>query len=455
MELENYLTGPVVQLPDMLAARERRGRIQAGLLAAHPETLICFTLNIAGPVKVFPLAVWAFEEGVRRIDNLCAAWGFPVCAREELREHTGLEYFLSVRASEEKVKAALVALEEEDPLGRLFDLDVLDSRGNKMSREALGGRERTCLLCGNPVFLCSRNRTHSLEAIQKRTCEILEEAHRSQRCRNLAQEGALALLREVQTTPKPGLVDMANTGAHRDMDLETFQRSALALLPFFEEFAAYGQKLSPEELLPGLRAIGIRAEGAMRFATGGVNTHKGIIFSMGILLSALGRFDGWRSVPTRESLRNLCKEIAAPLAADFGTLTGGTHGEALYLRHGVRGARGEALLGFPALFETALPALDAQLAQGAGWNEAGVAALLYIMAAVEDSNTISRSSPERAAALRKEVADTLETAEDWMAYAAALDQRLIRENISPGGSADILALAWFLKNLEFSGVLRA
>lgn len=450
MDLQRYLTGRPIKLMEMLDAREARSFTQTRILKAYPMTLICFTLNIAGPVKVFPLARWAFDEGICRIQALCAAWGFPIRYREETLENTGLECFWSVEADGPRVKQALTVLEEEEPLGRLFDLDVLTEAGEKVSREDLGLPQRRCLICGQPVFRCSRNRAHGLAAIQEATCRMMEEAYQKKRQKLLAQTAVLALLREVQTTPKPGLVDMAGSGAHRDMDLNTFQCSALALQPYFEEFAAYGPDFSPEELLPGLREIGIRAERAMREATNGVNTHKGMIFSMGILLCALSRWNGWEGKPTRRELREMCIKIAAPLAGDFPQLAGHSHGGELYRRYGIRGARGEALAGFPALFETALPALDDQA--GKGWNEAGVITLLHIMASTEDSNAIARSSPERAAALRQEIGRVLaENRTDLMAYAGQLDRQLTEENISPGGSADILALGWFVKGLEEIG----
>lgn len=452
MELERYLIGPRAELPQVLDAREKRAERQGALLAMHPVTLVSFTLNIAGPVKVFPLTRWAFQEGICRIRDLCHSYGFSMVHTEETKKDTGWEAFFCVDAPAEKVKAALTALEEEDPLGRLFDLDVLDGQGRKLAREDLGLPGRTCLICGSPVFRCSRARAHTLRAVQERTCQILEEAYLKKRREELARAAVMALLREVQTTPKPGLVDLANTGAHRDMDASTFQKSALALEPYFREFADYEPELSPEKLLPGLREIGIRAERAMRSATGGVNTHKGVIFSMGILLAALGRWNGWEERPDRKGLREMCRRIAAPLAADFAHLEGVSHGEQLYLRHGVRGARGEALAGFPALFETALPALDKY--KGAGWNEAGVVTLLHIMAEVEDSNMIARSSPQRAAELRREIGEKLARKarlRELTAWAAELDDRITKENISPGGSADILALACFVSALEEAG----
>lgn len=101
-----------------------------------------------------------------------------------------------------------------------------------------------------------------------------------------------ALLAEVNATPKPGLVDRANAGAHTDMDHGTFLLSAEALRPWFREFARLGEASAPkapEAVLPSLRPAGIAAEEAMFAATGGVNTHKGAIFSLGLLTTAAVR----------------------------------------------------------------------------------------------------------------------------------------------------------------------
>ena len=104
--------------------------------------------------------------------------------------------------------------------------------------------------------------------------------------------GWRAMLTEVNLSPKPGLVDRINCGAHKDMALEDFHRSALAIqgwLPRFIEFGACSAEMAPEAVLHGLRPIGMACEGDMFRATAGVNTHKGSIFSLGLLCAAIGR----------------------------------------------------------------------------------------------------------------------------------------------------------------------
>lgn len=154
-----------VSLLEMMNAREMRCQIQKSLLQTHPCTLICFTLNIPGPVKVPAGAQAAFYEGCRQIVGALHKRQFPVVHQQTREEKTGCECFFSVDASPEEVKRAMIPLEEDTPLGRIFDIDVLRTDGSKVSREELGFPERTCFLCGQPAHVCSRSRAHSLEEL--------------------------------------------------------------------------------------------------------------------------------------------------------------------------------------------------------------------------------------------------------------------------------------------------
>ena len=130
--------------------------------------------------------------------------------------------------------------------------------------------------------------------LQEKTQAVLAAAIREADSKTIARLACQALLYEVATTPKPGLVDRANSGSHRDMDFFTFQASAAALWPYFARCAEIGMdthSLPPEETFSRLRTPGKLAEGDMLRATAGVNTHKGAIFSMGILCGALGRLE--------------------------------------------------------------------------------------------------------------------------------------------------------------------
>ena len=396
----------------MLLARDRRASRQAALLSRYGRPVISFTMNIAGPVKDSPLIRYAFRSGLRQLEALPCA---QLC-REVIFEQTGPEALLVYETQDARLlKAFCIRLESEGEAGRLFDLDVLDANGEKLSRET----GRTCLVCGGPVSVCSRSRAHGLEAITARTGAILE-AFAAETLGEMAEN---ALLAEVHFTPKPGLVDEANNGAHRDMDVPLFERSAHALRPCFEEFVRLGlQGASPA----ALQQAGIRAEQAMFAATGGVNTHKGAIYSGALLLHAAGR------LLSGEEEGDLC-ELAAQTAAAIPAPTG-THGAAVRAQCG--GIRTEAVSGYP----TAQAVLR-QLRQSGPLD-----ALLLSMSRLDDSTLWHRGGAEGAQLVRSRAADILAApASEREARTRRLDAELIERNLSPGGSADLLAMAFFLE----------
>lgn len=401
-----------ITLEQMLLARDRRASRQAALLSRYGRPVISFTMNIAGPVKDSPLIRYAFRSGLRQLEALPCA---QLC-REVIFEPTGPEALLVYETQDAQLlKAFCIRLESEGEAGRLFDLDVLDANGEKLSRET----GRTCLVCGGPVSVCSRSRAHGLEAITARTGAILE-AFAAETLGEMAEN---ALLAEVHFTPKPGLVDEANNGAHRDMDVPLFERSAHALRPCFEDFVRLGiQGASPA----ALQQAGVRAEQAMFAATGGVNTHKGAIYSGALLLHAAGR------LLSGEEEGDLC-ELAAQTAAAIPAPTG-THGAAVRACCG--GIRTEAVSGYP----TAQAVLR-QLRQSGPLD-----ALLLSMSRLDDSTLWHRGGAEGAQLVRSRAADILAApASEREARTRRLDAELIERNLSPGGSADLLAMAFFLE----------
>ena len=425
----------------MLLARDRRASRQAALLSRYGRPVISFTMNIAGPVKDSPLIRYAFRSGLRQLEALPCA---QLC-REVIFEPTGPEALLVYETQDARLlKAFCIRLESEGEAGRLFDLDVLDANGEKLSRET----GRTCLVCGGPVSVCSRSRAHGLEAITARTRAILE-AFAAETLGEMAEN---ALLAEVHFTPKPGLVDEANNGAHRDMDVPLFERSAHALRPCFEEFVRLGiQGASPA----ALQQAGVRAEQAMFAATGGVNTHKGAVFSVGIVCAALGRLDRSLWVDAARVLSEVSAMTVGLSEKDFAGVTAenaATVGQKLYIRYGITGVRGQVEAGLPAVLNVGLPVLEEGLAKGYDFDRAGGGALLAILANSTDTNIIARSSRERQLALTEELKALLaQTTYPDKDALAALDDRFIAENLSPGGSADLLALTWLLHFVTTEG----
>lgn len=427
---------------EMLEAREKRARRQQELLARHGGTLVSFTMNIAGPVKDSALIRRGFRMGVRDLEQLLAVEKIICRHREERQAHTGCEAFWVLDAPAAQVKQLTEQLEEAAPLGRLYDMDVLCAGGEKLQR----AQPRRCLLCGQVAQVCARSRAHSVAQLQARTCQLLEQAVLDDDSRFAARMVQQALLYEVAVTPKPGLVDRQSNGSHRDMDIFTFQRSAAALQPYWEQCVRIGRETRdrpPTETLARLRFPGKQAEGWMLAATGGVNTHKGAVFSLGLLCGALGRLDReqWRD---SDRVLALCGEMAAQLLEDFAQPQD-TAGQRLYREHGITGIRGQAAAGYPAVRHIALPRLRAGLERGLCLNDAACAALLALIANTVDTNMIRRGGLQRQAEVAAEIAALLEREPfPGRRTLERLDARFVEEDLSPGGCADLLAMALLL-----------
>ena len=276
----------------------------------------------------------------------------------------------------------------------------------------------------------------------------------SEAARRIGGWATRALLKEVMLTPKPGLVDQRNSGAHRDMNLQMFLGSADAISPWFPRFVEIGvvgaRSSGPGETFSRLRAAGQRCETAMFEVTGGVNTHKGGIFALGLLCAAAGCL-----IATGRGLDRaaICAQVAVMCAGlvDRELVRGGrsgTAGERSFERHGLTGARGEAESGYATVRATALGTYDALRSAGICEELALLQALLELFVANRDTNLVSRGGLSALAYVQGYAADLLSAggalAPDGLDRLAAFDDDLIARNLSPSGSADLLAVTWFL-----------
>ena len=441
-----------VLLSEILDARDRRVQRQQELHALYTLPLVSFTMNIAGPVKNNALIRRAFQEGRERLEDSLRGAAIEIVRQECIDEPTGCEGLFVLRGDGQSIKALCTALENEDELGRLFDFDVIDPVHGKLDRTAFGFPERCCLICGKTGKACASRRVHSVSELQAKTGSILRRYFAKKDAQWLGGQAARALLSEVCTTPKPGLVDRADTGSHRDMDIFTFVDSTAALLPYFSRVAELGQETSGfpfSQAFDRLRSEGLRAERAMLKATGGVNTHKGAIYSAGLICGAAGRL--WSDSGFPSSMEAILDE-SARLAASNAQQTPdhlcsetATAGEKAYLRHGLRGVRGEAADGFPSVRNIAFPALHRALAGGKTLEEAGIYALLCLISNVDDTNLVARGGIEGQRWAARRASELL--AHGCCDDRASLEQfnkEMIKRNLSPGGCADLLAITYLL-----------
>jgi len=440
-----YLQGSKeISLDDVLLARERRFEMQKKLLDGNSYTLLCFTLNIVGPYKVFPLVIKAFEEGLQLVKSSLNLHKIKIISHYEVRENTGYECFILVDEYPEKVKEVMIYFEEDNELGRLFDIDVLRHDGSKVSRTEMGYPSRRCLICDNEAYVCGRSRSHSVNELLNKEISIMNQYFEAQYADEIANMMTKALLYEVSTTPKPGLVDSNNSGSHKDMNLFTFIDSAMAILPFFKEFVLIGIHYTDDsltKLFEQIRPIGMVAEKNMLKATNQINTHKGFIFSSGIICTALGYAYHNQMATDLPNICNICKEMVQLLEADFNLVTEDN------IKYGIKGIRGEVINGFPAMQNIGMPTLKKYLKEGYSLNDAGAITLLYLIANLEDTNIISRSNYESMIKVQKDIENLLLSktmnSNNLKEQLTALDDTFIQRNISPGGSADLLALCYF------------
>ncbi len=448
MDADAIFSGPAVTLEQVLEARTQRAERQRAALADGAACLVSFTLNIPGNIKQFPLARAAFAEG---LGLLRAVFGPSILKEETVDEPTGSEALLILDADPAAVKRKTVAMEDEHPLGRLFDMDVLDNSDRSLSRTDLGAAQRTCLICGQSAKACGRSRAHSLDQLRTRIGQLLEDHFKNKYADDCQSAALRAMLSEVSATPKPGLVDRNNSGSHTDMDFFTFVDSAAALAPHFRRMFLAGWDHAAADsvaLFAQLRRLGQVAESAMFAATHGVNTHKGLIFSLGLLSGALGawRHDHPDQPIDTAALLSLAAQMARCSLDDFDQASDDTNGLRCYRLHHLTGIRGEAAQGFPAVAQVGLPTLRRHLMAGLSLNDASVLTLLALLSTVTDTNMIHRGGFTEALSRQQEAQRLLSTITPGtlLPTLTALDQDYISNNLSPGGCADLLALSLFL-----------
>jgi triphosphoribosyl-dephospho-CoA synthase len=268
--------------------------------------------------------------------------------------------------------------------------------------------------------------------------------------RHIASRALRGLHAELVLYPKPGLVSTRDSGAHADMTAATFMRSLASLRRYFADIARAGARAAP---FAHMQRLGQDAERRMLGATRGVNTHRGAIFTLGLLAAAAGRLRAERREPTDARLRNVVGTWRTHLTVcGLDGARAASHGRVVALRYGAAGARGEAAAEFPGVFDVALPALRRALARGASAQAAQIEALFALLACVDDTNVLYRGGPQALDALRAQARAFIAAggvfARDWLARAEALHAHCRMRGISPGGCADLLAACWFVHLLQ-------
>lgn len=270
---------------------------------------------------------------------------------------------------------------------------------------------------------------------------------------NLVQR---ALLYEVVLTPKPGLVDRNNTGSHKDMSVFTFIDSTLVLHDYFYNCVKTGYEYDGEdyrEILSVIRPMGVMAEFDMYFATKGTNTHKGAIFIFGILSAAVGSVlketGGFNYDAICLRGGDIASGITGDLSPDLANKNELTYGERQFLTYGYLGIRGEAEAGFPSLRGSALEVYNKTLEEGYSKEIAMGDSLLELMSFVFDSNIVGRGGIAALTMVQELAKKAISLGgyktEEGLKFLEEMNEELVKNNLSPGGCADLCAAISFLK----------
>jgi triphosphoribosyl-dephospho-CoA synthase len=267
-----------------------------------------------------------------------------------------------------------------------------------------------------------------------------------------------ALHAELALEPKPGLVSYRDNGSHADMNARTLFKSLFALRGFFGKVARAGSEARP---FAELQSLGLHAEARMLKSTGGINTHRGAIFSLGLLCAAGGLLAARRSSfdaghlrralleQWGESLRSRAAQARRASALGTGQPS---NGQRVAQRFQLRSAHEEAAQGFPTLFGVTVPALQDAIALGVSPRAARVHCLFATMAALDDTNVAHRGGLEAIDFVKGRATNFIESGSvwqpDWLSQARHIHAEFVERRLSPGGAADMLACASWVHDME-------
>lgn len=443
-------------LNKILNAREKRAELRH-LITKDGVGTLSLCLNIAGFPKSNSSTKAVFGLLIKELEIHLKSNRIALDFQQAYNEiddagHWFVLKLNNINTSVYAIKAITEDFESKHPLGRLLDVDIYDSEGKPIS----SGKKKHCIICGNrPAVECMRQHNHELADLRvimfRMIDDYVEKSRMEALVRMLVEASNKALHYEFLLSPKPGLVDFYGSGSHTDMNHYTFINTAAALTTYWRTFAEAGINYQGElkNALKAIRQIGLSAEEAMFKASGNVNTQKGAIFIFGIsIFTCAFQFKKEKKLDFK-AIQKTIQLICADLVEN--ELNGGqdtvqTHGEETYKKYGNRGAgaRWEAQNGFPIIFDDVLAFLESKELDIFGVDRENIdsiliESLLRIMSQINDSNILFRCGEEKLNEVKKRSIKSLQD----MKYYNDLCEYCIKENISPGGSADMLALALF------------
>jgi holo-ACP synthase/triphosphoribosyl-dephospho-CoA synthase len=404
----------------ILADRESRSK-KIEFLKSTFKALITVKSNIPGLSKNIKVSYVIVEYFLKRIN--------PVYIKQKwyVDGYDGPCYIIASDAEPDSLKKEFVNIEENDLLGRFVDIDVY-SKSRSLSR----GYLRQCYLCGEPAFKCSRENKHSekeiIAYIEKKVLEYF-----SNQAVTIIDE---AMKLELDLHPKFGLVTPYSNGSHNDMNYSLMIKAKDTILPFFKRMFIIGWSDYPiKEIWSCIRLVGLDAEEKMLESTNGINAYRGLIFNMGILVTVYSYciYNHYNL----DRIPELIKEMTIDLLDDFSIETN-TFGYYAYKKYNIKGARGEIMNGIPNVYRALDYLKDLS-------PKSRMDTLIYLISSIEDTVFLKRCKTIKSYHYTKSLFKQLNS--NNTEKINELNDYCINNNLSFGGSADLLVLTIFLKKV--------
>ncbi len=423
-------------MSDILVAREARSNHVQSLIDTYKnDTIVVLKLNVVGTNKnpihmrfmcqLFDgLIKQEFENKIEKSDKVSSVDGDYI-------------YYI-IKEEGNIVKEKTILLEDKNLFGRLVDIDVYNK--TSISRSDMKCEMRRCLVCDNFAHICTRNQTHSLKEISAVVSTIIEENLTELILNNTIH----AIYDELEMYPKFGLVSHRDSGSHDDMDYETFIKSIFTIKPYLKEFILYGVKgIDNPEVL---QEIGLNAEKAMFQATNNINTQKGLIFALGLFLPALTKaiINNRNIKYIQDEIKRNALQIIGDYYKNIDLKEHKTKGDLVYLEYGVKGIRGEALRGFPLIFNTdSFIHLD--------YNDRNQEYMIHILSKLSDTTVISRKGFKVMKQVQSDMDDLIKKGgyTNNIPLFNILSETYKKQGISPGGASDLLVLKMILESCRY------
>ncbi|MBU1020732.1 MAG: citrate lyase holo-[acyl-carrier protein] synthase [Firmicutes bacterium] len=421
---------------DILTARETRAHHIEKIMKEHVDkTIIVMKANVPG-----------IDKNPKRIIFMCRyfhnvlkdTFGKRILEYHFIKSLDGDYTYYVVEEAGNMVKEKTILIEEENVLGKLIDLDVYNERA--ITRNDIECEMRKCLICENYAHVCVRNKTHAQTEVIGKVNVIIND---------FLTEFILAkvikcIYYELDLYPKFGLVSSRDNGSHTDMSFDTFVQSIFAIKPFIRDFILYGINDLDNPLI--LKEIGIRAEKAMFEATNHVNTHKGLIFLLGIFLPVFTKaiIHQEDAIAMKKQIKVVANEIIGKYFDNMNLKTNLSHGDKIYLTYGLKGIRGQVLNGMNLIFEC--PSYQDKPSIYV-YHEY----LLYFMSRLDDTTIIHKNDMETLQEVKQTAKAIVEKGgyTENRAEVAELSKEYMKRNISPGGSADLLVVKIIFEELKY------